>query len=356
MSTDLLNIADAALTRCARPDGILDTRSVVPYDVYLLAYLDCHVNVEVRASLRAVKYLYTCACKGPDRACLERARNEIEDFLDCRYVGAPEAAWRLLGFPLHGRSHPVERLPVHLPQEQHIQFQEGREDVAANAALQKNTKLEAWFVLNARAREEKDFPNANLVLSLRYPEVTQHFTWNAKTSTWKHRERRSKHGSVIGRMSYVKPTSGELFYLRLLLLHLRGEDATSWVHIRSASPLGGPASFQQRARELGLLHDDAEAVAALSEACRITRSTVKLCEIFAQLVVWMEVNDKVAFWQEFLRLLHEHHANTAVPEAYKCVQEHLLLYKCSMADFGVPPPTPESDVSDKEKEAREYGQ
>ena len=42
--------------------------------------------------------------------------------MDSRYIGATEAAWRLLQFPLHGKSHQVDRRPVHLPLEQHLLF------------------------------------------------------------------------------------------------------------------------------------------------------------------------------------------------------------------------------------------
>ena len=35
-----------------------------------------------------------------------------------RYVSAPEALWRLSEYNLHGRSHAVHRLPVHLSDEQ----------------------------------------------------------------------------------------------------------------------------------------------------------------------------------------------------------------------------------------------
>ena len=82
--------------------GLLDTRSVVLHSPFLLEFWDGHLNVEVCTSIKAVKYLYKYTYKGPDRACLEHAHDEVADYLDSRYVGAPEAAWRLLEFELHG--------------------------------------------------------------------------------------------------------------------------------------------------------------------------------------------------------------------------------------------------------------
>lgn len=54
--------------------------------------------------------------------------NEINHFINTRYVSAPEAMWRLLENKMCDRSHDVIRLPVHLPQEQIIIFEEGKEE------------------------------------------------------------------------------------------------------------------------------------------------------------------------------------------------------------------------------------
>mgnify|MGYP003317205992 CR=1 FL=1 len=102
--------------------GEQDSTWVVPYNPFLLTKYECHLNVEVCTSIRAVKYLYKYTYKGPDRACIEVGVNEVNDFLDARYVGAPEACWRIFEFPLHAKSHQVLRLPVHLPREQHVVF------------------------------------------------------------------------------------------------------------------------------------------------------------------------------------------------------------------------------------------
>ena len=45
---------------------------------------------------------------------MEFQNNEVKQFLDARYVGPPEAAWRLFAFPMHDKSHNVDRLAVHL--------------------------------------------------------------------------------------------------------------------------------------------------------------------------------------------------------------------------------------------------
>ena len=104
----------------------MDNRWVVPYNPYLVKLFKAHINVQVCTSIRCVKYLYKYIHKGHDRAAVEvvGAHDEIRDFLDARYVGPPEACWRLLSFEMHGKSHVVEKLPVHLPGQQVVLFDE----------------------------------------------------------------------------------------------------------------------------------------------------------------------------------------------------------------------------------------
>ena len=112
-------------------DGVRDNRWVVPYNPRLLKKYKCHLNVEICTSIKAVKYLYKCTDKGPDRANME-VINEVAEYLDARYVTAPEACWRLFQCPSHARSHIVERLPVHLKDRQNVPFVGGQERTAVD--------------------------------------------------------------------------------------------------------------------------------------------------------------------------------------------------------------------------------
>ena len=115
--------------------------------------------------------------------------------MDSRYCGAPEAAWRLFGFPLQGRSHHVERLPIHLPLEKNVLFTQGAEAQAALAALSRDSKLEAWFRLNSMA-PSLPAETCALIRSLRYVDVPRHFTWDAKTTSWKLRAKGLKENGL----------------------------------------------------------------------------------------------------------------------------------------------------------------
>jgi hypothetical protein len=48
--------------------------------------------------------------------------NEIKHYLDCRYIAPCEACWRIFWFKIHDRSHAVERLYFHLPEEHSVYF------------------------------------------------------------------------------------------------------------------------------------------------------------------------------------------------------------------------------------------
>jgi len=41
--------------------------------------------------------------------------DEIEEFLEGRYVVAQEACWRLFGFETNNKIHSICHLPIHLP-------------------------------------------------------------------------------------------------------------------------------------------------------------------------------------------------------------------------------------------------
>ena len=93
----------------------LDNRWVVPYNPYIIAKYGVHINVEACTSIGSVKYLYKYVYKGHDCADVEISSDEIKQYINTRYVSAPEAAWRLFEYRMQARSHTVEKLSVHLP-------------------------------------------------------------------------------------------------------------------------------------------------------------------------------------------------------------------------------------------------
>ncbi|KAH0644169.1 hypothetical protein KY284_032053 [Solanum tuberosum] len=108
-----------------------DNRYVVPYNRNLIVKFDAHINVELCNYSRSVKYLFKYVNKGSDRATIgiecsdtTTERDEIKRYLDCRYISATEACWRIFKFDIHHRESAVERLPFHLQGENTIVFEE----------------------------------------------------------------------------------------------------------------------------------------------------------------------------------------------------------------------------------------
>jgi hypothetical protein len=90
----------------------VDNRWIVPYNPYISAKFHCHTNVESVATFRTVKYCFKYIHKGPDRATLEYEHDEIKQYIDGRYIGAPEGIWRILHFDVHKQVPSIERLQV----------------------------------------------------------------------------------------------------------------------------------------------------------------------------------------------------------------------------------------------------
>jgi hypothetical protein len=64
---------------------------------------ECHLNVESCASVKAIQYICKYVFKGSDLASASLIHNEIERYLNGRYISTSEAVWRLFEFPIHER-------------------------------------------------------------------------------------------------------------------------------------------------------------------------------------------------------------------------------------------------------------
>ncbi|GBN37387.1 hypothetical protein AVEN_160834-1 [Araneus ventricosus] len=195
----------------------IDNRLVVPYNPWLLKKFNAHINVEVCAPVKSVKYLYKYVYKGHDAASVKIQKegaldhDEILSFVEGRYVSAPEAMWHLNEFNLSHKSHTVVRLAVHLPQQQPIVYQDGQEAQAIERAALRKTTLTSWFKLN------KNDPSAH---NISYSDIPQYYMFDKSTTNWKKRQRGGQ--NVIGRLPVVSILDTERYYLRMLLLRKSG--------------------------------------------------------------------------------------------------------------------------------------
>ena len=178
------------------------------------------MNVEWCNKTQVMKYLFKYVTKGPDfsNVYLERVKgngvpedstkpvniDEVREYVRCRYICEYDALWRIYGYTIHGKTPSVERLPVHTLDMNVIMFRADTDltKIVDNEFLRK-TMLTEWFVANAL------FPDARL---LTYCDFPTQWTWNLETRSWHVRGG----GDKIGRIYYVHPTAGELYYLRTL--------------------------------------------------------------------------------------------------------------------------------------------
>ncbi|GBN85324.1 hypothetical protein AVEN_175849-1 [Araneus ventricosus] len=198
----------------------IDNRWVVPYNPWLLKKFNAHINVEVCASVKSVKYLYKYVYKGHDAASVKIQKEGALDHDE------------ILSF--------VEvRLAVHLPQQQPIVYQYGQEAQSIERAALRKTKLTSWFELN------KYDPSAH---HISYSDIPQYYVFDKSTTNWKKRQRGGQ--NVIGRLPVVSILNTERYYLRMLLLRKSG--AISFDDILTVNGLRC-ITFQQACQEYGLL-------------------------------------------------------------------------------------------------------
>ncbi|WOH08104.1 hypothetical protein DCAR_0727541 [Daucus carota subsp. sativus] len=271
----------------------LDNRYVIPYNRDLLVKFDAHINVELCNSARSIKYLFKYINKGPDRATavIETTdeRDEIKAYLDCRYISACEACWRIFQFSINYRYPPVERLPFHLPGEHTVIFEEDKciENVLNMPGIEK-TKFTEWLETN---RTNPDARN------LTYVEFPRHWVWHSKDKLWTRR----KKGKAVGRIYYAHPASGERFYMRMLLNFVKG--STSYECIRTVNGVTYP-TFKSACYALGLLDDDKEWIDCLSEAA-IWATGNELRNLFVTILIFCQVSNVPELWRTHSEILSE---------------------------------------------------
>jgi hypothetical protein len=268
---------------------------------------------------------------GADGSNVPAARDEVQNYLDGRYVSAGEACHRLFAIDLHDMHPNVYRLVVHLPNEQTTYFPEGT--TVGEAMMRNNsTTLTGWCDFNRKAKFEyavaatlarnnnDPAPPLPAVLTTMYPNYPEITVWNKSKKAWHLRKRvvgrrgagRNNHVTLgtVGHMYFVQPLEGEHYYLRVLLTHVAG--ATCFEDLRTTHRPHTPTTvvhptFKAACLARDLLQDDAEWDQCLSEAVgvQLPRS---LRQLFASLLIfnnvtnpgWLWDKHKGAFTEDFL--------------------------------------------------------
>ncbi|ODM87033.1 ATP-dependent DNA helicase PIF1 [Orchesella cincta] len=314
----------------------LDNRWVVPYNPYLCQKYNAHINVEVCSTVKSVKYIFKYVYKGHDAAVVHVNAagdpdrldwDEVRQFIDTRYIAAPEAMWRIREYPMHGRSHSVKRLAVHLPFQQTLVFHDGKEQEALERAESKGTTLTAWFDLNSRCPEARQYL---------YSEIHYHYIFNASAGKWIVRQQNKD--KVLSRMYAVSPKDMERYCLRLLLLHIPG--ARSFEDLRT---INGTLceTFQDAAKLLNLLEDDNTWIKAMEEAA-IYQMPVQLRILFVTILFHGEPTSAKTLYATFREALMEdfrarYNEDVAEQLSLNDIEKYLLPLGRDCKSYGLPP-------------------
>jgi len=125
---------------------------------------------------------------------------------------------------------------------------------------------------------------------LTYPLFVSKFVYVKKDRCWKPR----KMGNTIGRLIWVPPTAGELFYLRRMLTVIKGP--SYYEDIRTVNNIVYP-TFRDAYEASGFLADDNEYIEAITEA-KDLGSGPFLRKLFVTMLVCDSLNRPDQVWEK----------------------------------------------------------
>ncbi|XP_058741275.1 uncharacterized protein LOC131613643 [Vicia villosa] len=240
----------------------LDNRNVVPYNTRLLFKYQSHINMEWCNQSTSIEYLFKYIHKGYDKITAsvvasnsnKDANNEpideIKQYLDYRYVSPSEA------------------------------YYDRMENILENGSVTESM-LTSWLVANLEYEEAR---------SLTYGEFVTKFVYVKRSRTWNLRKR----GFTIERLIWVPPTTGELFYLRMMLTVAKGP--ITYEEIRKVGD-NQYETFREACFAMGFLDDDREYIGAIKEASA-WGSDHYLRKLFVVMLLSGAVNRHGHVWNE----------------------------------------------------------
>ena len=202
-----------------------EDRWIAPHIPELIDELDCHIFVNVVFTVAVFTYLYKYLYKGPDRTQFQLNHtehdhvDELKDYVEGRYLSAHEAAWRILGFHITSKTPSIACLPLHLPEGNIPRYSGGQSTNQSSTSL-----LIRYF-------NRPLHPSFDALSYCQY--FKEHVLYKCDAAGTlgpdDHLEQpvpgcvRQKVsprlvGCKVTCIRVVSPTSGELFYLRCLLI------------------------------------------------------------------------------------------------------------------------------------------
>jgi hypothetical protein len=254
-----------------------------------------HLNFEIAFTVNVFLYLYKYIFKGSDKAKFSilsdsgEEVDEIEDYVQGRYLTCMEGGYRILGFDISRKEPGVKHLPVHLPGKNRVQY--FRAD---------NSQSSMSLLLRYFRRPES-------LAALKYIDYFEQYSLIKDDGTpLNHKEFcespvpqypslriRPRTKELVTRIETVRPGLGELFYLRALLL---SRPAMSFEHLRTIDGHIHP-TFSEAAQALGLFQNQNEAIMAMEDAIADFKSPAQLRFLFTHLI--LEGGPAPEMWTKF---------------------------------------------------------
>ncbi|CAN1769842.1 hypothetical protein LINPERHAP1_LOCUS11421 [Linum perenne] len=187
-----------------------------------------------------------------------------------------------------------------------------------------------------------------------YVEFPQHYTWVVKDKVW----REQKKQAAIGRLYYCHHSSGERFYLRMLLHTVRG--CTSFEDIKTVHGVQYD-TFKETCSAYGFLVDDGEWNHCLQEVS-LTATSHQIRMLFVRMIMYCQVSDVSSVWRKNWHLLSDdiqalRRQQLNLPDLQMSagdqqnfclleIEKLLRQFGKSLSDFpGLPIPTPDLFVA-----------
>ncbi|XP_050909554.1 uncharacterized protein LOC127123377 [Lathyrus oleraceus] len=261
---------------------------VMPHNPSFLMKCETHINMKWCNHNTSIKYLFKYINKDSDRISVviipiksagDENVDEIKQYLDCRCVSSSEACWRIFSYSIHGRKSTVERLFFHMEGENFVYYKDFEQigNVLLKASATESM-FTSWFLANI------DYEEARL---LTYGQFVSMFVYVKKQRCWKPRKR----GYTIGRLIWVPPTTGELYYIRMLLTVKKGP--TTYDDLKIVDGFTH-ASFREACFAMEFLQHDKEFKTATKEAYNWGSSEAKEF-LSSDSIDRSEVNDNDAY-------------------------------------------------------------
>ncbi|XP_068994247.1 uncharacterized protein [Neodiprion pinetum] len=269
----------------------IGNRWIVPYSPILCRSFNAYINVEYCHSVQAIKYICKYINKGSDQATfsVRNDHDEVENYLNGRYISTSEAVWRLLEFPIHDRHPTVVHLAVHLENGQRVYFSaENMQNIVENPP---KTTLTAFF---------DPCTSDGFAKTLLHREVPDYYAWaNNKFSRRKRGQDVVGHPGIkkdaaSGRVYSIHPSQSGCFYLRMILHHVRGP--TSFQDLKTVDGIV-EETYQAAYRDRGLENDNQWEI-TLREAS-ISQCPLKLRELFVVILLFCFPSEPLNLWDTF---------------------------------------------------------